>query len=127
MKEEMNILFVCKCLPWSCVDGINGQVWNMSHTMIEQGHQVTILCIGSEHDCENSYMKDGIVITEIPYFVGSYMDPIAMLAEEYFFNLAVKRWIRKNVEKFDVVNILGQRRDLSIDNLYPELHEKQQA
>ena len=127
MKDEMNVLFACKCLPWSCMEGVKKQVWSMSKTMLEQGHQVTILCIGSEYDCENSYMKDGIVITEVPYFVGSYMDPIAMLAEEYFFNLAVKRWIRKNVEKFDVVHVLGEREVLSIENQYCELEEQQQA
>jgi len=127
MKEEMNVLFVCKCLPWSCMEGVKKQVWSKSCAMHAQGHQVTILCIGSEHDCENSYMKEGIVITEIPYFVGSYIDPIAMLAEEYFFNLAIKRWIRKNVEKFDVVHVLGQREDLSIKYRYSVLDEKQQA
>ncbi len=127
MKDEMNVLFACKCLPWSCMEGVKKQVWGMSSAMLEQGHQVTILCIGSEYDCENSYMKDGIVITEVPYFVGSYMDPIAMLAEEYFFNLAVKRWIRKNVEKFDVVHVLGEREVLSIENQYCELEEQQQA
>ena len=121
MKEEMNVLFVCKCLLRSCKERFKKQVWKISQEMIDQGYQVTILCIGNEHECENSYMKDGIVITEIPYFVGSYMDPIALLAEEYFFNLAVKRWVRTNIEKFDIVNILGQKEDLSVDHQYSEL------
>ena len=116
IPENSNILFVCKCFPWSCEEGIESQTWNTSLSLIEKGHDVTILCVGTEMGCENSHITEGVVITAIPYLLGSYIESISKLAANYFFNLAAKRWINVNDEKFDVVHVQGESEYLFADN-----------
>lgn len=107
MKRNVNILFVCRGLPSRYHEGIDSQTWNLSQSLIRMGHEVTILCIGGDTECENSFIKDGVVITRIPYFLGSYINPKALLGEEYFFYLSARKWIKKNMDEFDVVHLEG--------------------
>ncbi|MEQ6119088.1 hypothetical protein [Reichenbachiella sp. MALMAid0571] len=120
ISGKSNILFVCKCIPWRCEEGIDPDTWDISRHLVEKGHDVTILCVGSETGCENSHIKEGIVITEIPYLLGSYIESISKLAANYFFNAAVKKWVNENVETFDIVHTQGENGHLFVDDASSE-------
>ena len=108
MPEGSNILFVCKFIAWRSEEGISSYTWDISRSLVEKGHDVTILCVGSEIGCENSHLSEDIVITKIPYLLGSYVESISKIAADYFLSNTVKRWINKNDEKFDVVHLQGE-------------------
>lgn len=109
MKRNVNILFVCRGLSSQYHEGIDSQTWNLSQSLIRMGHEVTILCIGGDTECENSYIQDSVVITRIPYFLGAYINPSVLLGEEYFFYLSARKWINKNKDEFDVVHLEGSK------------------
>ena len=111
IPESSNILIVSKCFPM-CSEA---PTWKISRSFIEKGHEVTILLIGTEIGCENSYMKEGIIITRIPYLFGSYLPSISKQAADYFFNWSIKRWISRNKEKFDIVHVQDESEHLIAD------------
>ncbi len=115
IPENSNMLLVCKCFPLSIEKGIETKTWNVSRSLIEKGHDVTILCIGTATGCENSYLTNGVVVTEIPFLLGSYIESISKFASDYFFSLTIKRWINQNAEKFDAVHVQGESEYLFSD------------
>lgn len=116
IPDSSNILIVSKCFPMSSETTIETQTWKISRSFIEKGHEVTILQIGTEVGCENSYMKEGVIITKIPYLFGSYLPSISKQASGYFFNWSIQRWISRNKEKFDIVHVQGESEYLIADN-----------
>jgi len=116
IPESSNILIVSKCFPMCSEVAIETQTWKISRSFIEKGHEVTILQISPEIGCENSYMKEGIIITRIPYLFGSYLPSISKQAADYFFNWSIKHLISRNKEKFDIVHVQGESEYLIADN-----------
>ncbi len=107
MKKKLKIAMLCKSLPWSFKGGIQTHSWTLSKELCDLGHEVTIIAAGSFMR-GSEYIKEGIKVIEIPYFPGRYIFPIALLAEEFFFNLALKNWIRKNNHNYDIIHMQGR-------------------
>ncbi len=108
MKDKVNILFVCKANPSGYNEGIKMEAWNLCRSLMEMGHEVTVLSVGGS-DCENSIMKEGVVLTKVPYYPGVWKYPVLNLAENYFFELTAQKWVKKNKDEFDVVHVEGRR------------------
>ncbi len=107
-SNPLNILLICKSLPWKFNGGIQTHVWELSRSLVSAGHQVTILTGGPYREAERGFDKAGISIIEIPYFPGRYLKPISMLAEELSFNLAAKKWVSAKHGDFDVIHAQGR-------------------
>ena len=97
MKKQ-NILFVYQSNPWMFESNIDNQNWNLAHTLARTGHDVTLVYGSKFTSLENSYLKEGVIVTEVPAYI-----PITDLAKEYFFKLTIKKWINKNQEDFDLI------------------------
>jgi hypothetical protein len=95
MKKQ-NILFVYQSNPWMFESNIDNQNWNLARTLARTGHDVTLVYGSKFTSLENSYLKEGVIVTEVPAYI-----PITDLAKEYFFKLTIKKWINKNQEYFD--------------------------
>lgn len=107
-STSLNILLICKSLPWKFNGGIQTHVWELSKSLTKANHEVTILTGGPYRQAERSFDKEGIRIIEIPYFPGRYIKPISMLAEELSFNVAVKQWVKEEHADFDVIHAQGR-------------------
>jgi hypothetical protein len=77
--------------------------------LAKTGHDVTIVCGSDLGFPENSYMKQGVVLTEIPYHHSRPIHALSKQSEEYFFKQAVKKWMSKNQEQFDMVKEESQK------------------
>lgn len=108
MKDKLNILLICKSLPWKFNGGIQTHVWELSKALVGKGHTITILTGGPYRQSEKSSEKSGINIIEIPYFPGRYLKPVSMLAEELSFNISVKRWVSQYHQPFDIIHSQGR-------------------
>jgi hypothetical protein len=97
MKKQ-NILFVYQSNPWMFESNIDNQNWNLARTLARTGHDVTLVYGSKFTSLENSYLKEGVIVTEVPAYI-----PITDLAKEYFFKLTIKKWINKNQEDFDLI------------------------
>ncbi|GAB5525501.1 MAG: glycosyltransferase family 4 protein [Roseivirga sp.] len=107
-SNSLNILLICKSLPWKFNGGIQTHVWELSRSLVSAGHKVTILTGGPYREAERCFNKAGVSIIEIPYFPGRYLKPVSMLAEELSFNLAAKKWVNAQHSGFDVIHAQGR-------------------
>lgn len=99
---------VCKSLPWRYKGGIQSHTWDLSRSLAELGHDVCILTAGSIRTGFKSYTKNSVTILELPYIPGRYLKPLARLAEEFFFNLSARIWMKKNEQAYDVIHLQGR-------------------
>lgn len=106
--RQLNILLICKSLPWKFSGGIQTHVWELSQALVTQGHAVTILTGGPYGQAERAFNKEGITIREVPYFPGRYLKPVSILAEELSFNLTVREWTKKHHAAFDIIHAQGR-------------------
>jgi len=106
--KTLNILLICKSLPWKFKGGIQTHVWELSQSLVSKGHQVTVLTGGPFKAVERSFDKAGVNIIELPFFPGRYIKPVSMLAEELSFNLTARRWVKHHHAYFDVVHAQGR-------------------
>jgi hypothetical protein len=124
--KKSNILFVCKTAPWKSENGISGHFWNLSQTLAKIDHNVTIVCGTELGSPENSYIRQGLVITEIPYLYGRQTHGLSEQAKEYFFKQAIKKWMDSNQEKFDLIKEEKQKYSFTTYDKYCEqLNEEQ--
>ncbi|WP_082794055.1 glycosyltransferase family 4 protein [Roseivirga seohaensis] len=105
---KMNILLICKSLPWRFKGGIQTHTWNLALALTEKGHSVSVLTGGAYREAEKQYEIDGVSIIEIPFFPGRYLKPISNLAEEFSFNWQAKNWVKKNHSCFNVIHTQGR-------------------
>jgi len=108
MNRSLNILMICKSLPWRFKGGIQTHTWQLAKALTAQGHQLSILTAGSFKKEAFSWEKDGINIIEIPYLPGRYIKPVAALAEELAFNVAVKKWVKAHQQDYQVIHAQGR-------------------
>lgn len=108
MNKSLHILMICKSLPWRFKGGIQTHSWDLAKALTALGHQVTVLTGGKFSDAEKAYSKEEVNLVEIPFFPGRYLPGIAYLAEELSFNLQVKRWVKKNANRFDIIHAQGR-------------------
>ena len=110
MKREkaLNILLISKTLPWQFKGGIQTHTWELAKSLIAIGHQVSILNGGPYRSKVQSKEVEGIKVIQTPYFPGRYIKPIALIAEEFSFNWAVLKWVRKNHKEFDIIHAQGR-------------------
>lgn len=106
--KTLNILLICKSLPWKFKGGIQTHVWELSQSLVTLGHQVTILTGGAFRASEQRFDKEGIQVVELPFFPGRYVKPVSLLAEELSFNLAARKWVKVHHSTFDVVHTQGR-------------------
>ena len=106
MKTALNILMICKSMPWRFKGGIQTHTWQLAQALIAEGHQVMVLTAGGYKRPEKAVVKNGVNIVEIPYLPGRYVKPIAALAEEFAFNWAAKRWVQNHHEVYDIIHAL---------------------
>lgn len=106
--RQLNILLICKSLPWKFSGGIQTHVWELSQALVVQGHAVTILTGGPYRQAERAFDKEGITIREVPYFPGRYLKPVSILAEELSFNLAAREWTKNHHSAFDIIHAQGR-------------------
>ncbi|WP_323755831.1 glycosyltransferase family 4 protein [Roseivirga sp.] len=110
---KLNILLICKSLPWRFKGGIQTHTWNLALALTEKGHSVSVLTGGAYRKAEKQYEIDGVNIIEIPFFPGRYLKPISNLAEEFSFNWQAKNWVTKNHNCFNVIHTQGRSGYLS--------------
>lgn len=110
MKRDkaLNILLISKTLPWQFKGGIQTHTWELAKSLVAIGHHVTILNGGPYRSKTNSKNIEGIQVVQTPYFPGRYIKPIALAAEEFSFNWAVLKWVRKNHQNFDIIHAQGR-------------------
>ena len=108
MKTALNILMICKSMPWRFKGGIQTHTWQLAQALIAEGHQVMVLTAGGYKRPEKAVVKNGVNIVEIPYLPGRYVKPIAALAEEFAFNWAAKRWVQNHHEVYDIIHAQGR-------------------
>ncbi|MFY0594624.1 glycosyltransferase family 4 protein [Roseivirga sp.] len=104
----LNILLICKTLPWQFKGGIQTHTWQLAKALNDKGHQVSILSGGAFRSYEKRVIKEGIEVISRPYFPGRYIKPISFLAEEFAFNWAAKNWVEENHEAFDIIHSQGR-------------------
>ncbi|OEK04549.1 glycosyltransferase family 4 protein [Roseivirga misakiensis] len=121
-QSQLNILLICKTLPWQFKGGIQTHTWQLAKALTEKGHRVSILSGGAYRSKESRLVKEGIEITSLPYFPGRYIKPISYLAEEFSFNWTAKNWIHENHEGFDIIHSQGRSGYLLF--LVKEVHHK---
>ena len=105
---KLNILLVCKTMPWTFKGGIQTHTWELGKAIKNSGHSVTILTGGPYRSEESETVKEGISIVSLPYFPGRYIKPISIAAEEISFNWYAKNWVKKNHHKFDIIHAQGR-------------------
>ncbi|MCC6726184.1 MAG: glycosyltransferase family 4 protein [Saprospiraceae bacterium] len=108
----MHILFVCKSLPHTFQGGIQTHVWKLSEWMLRLGHEVSILTAGSYKNGIRRVEMDGRTLIELPYLPGRKMRFVPTLAEEFAFNLAARKWLKKHHAEFDIVHLQGRSGNL---------------
>jgi len=122
MKSKLNILLICKSLPWRFKGGIQTHTWDLAQALRQKGNEVTILTGGSFFQKEKETQREEIRIVEISYFPGRYIPFVSFLAEEFAFNHQVKSWVNANHAAFDIIHAQGRSGYLLYQN--PALHSK---
>lgn len=120
--QKLNILLICKSLPWRFKGGIQTHTWDLATTLVSKGHDVSILSGGAFKKPIQKYLREGVKIVEIPFFPGRYIKPISLLAEEFSFNFEVRKWVNKNHNDFDIIHAQGRSGYLLYTN--KSLHKK---
>lgn len=95
-------------MPWQFKGGIQTHAWQLAHELHDLNHKVTMLISGSFKNPAKRYIKEGIEIVEIPYFPGRRLKFFNIAAEEISFNIAVKDWVKKNHEAYDIIHTQGR-------------------
>ncbi|MCS5491101.1 glycosyltransferase family 4 protein [Algoriphagus limi] len=108
MKKSLSILLIIKSLPWKFKGGIQTHTWDLARALQEKGHSVTILTGGAFLKSSQTKMIEEIQIQEIPFFPGRYVPMISFLAEEWAFNLAAKKWVKKHHRDFEIIHAQGR-------------------
>ncbi len=105
---KLDILLVCKTMPWTFKGGIQTHTWELGKAMNKLGHNVTILTGGPYRSNETTTVKEGIEVVSLPYFPGRYIKLISIAAEEISFNWYAKNWVKNNHERFDIIHAQGR-------------------
>lgn len=108
MSTALNILLLCKSLPWKFNGGIQTHTWELSKALVAKGHKVSVLTGGPYRQAVKRTDREGIEIIEMPYFPGRYIKPLSMLAEELSFNISAKNWVMQNHTAFDIIHAQGR-------------------
>ncbi|WP_422353941.1 glycosyltransferase family 4 protein [Roseivirga pacifica] len=108
MDKQLNILMVCKTLPWQFKGGIQTHTWELAKALTDRGHKISILNAGSIKKKTKVSEVEGIEIIQIPYIPGRYIKPLSVLAEELAFNWSAKQWVKENHERFDIIHAQGR-------------------
>lgn len=109
MEENSNILLVHKSLKFNSQQSYHRKIWLLSQNLVEMGHDVTILWEGDHSGCENSYIKEGVMLTELPFFS---LGKLNLQLNEIMFNISALKWIKKNGHEFNIIQILGKTSSL---------------
>ncbi|MFT6053243.1 MAG: glycosyltransferase involved in cell wall biosynthesis [Roseivirga sp.] len=121
-NQKLNILLICKSLPWRFKGGIQTHTWDLARTLVEKGHSVSILSGGAFKKPLQKYLREGVEVIEIPFFPGRYIKPISLFAEEFSFNFEVRKWVNHNHNEFDIIHAQGRSGYLLYTN--KSLHHK---
>lgn len=107
-QKPLNILMLCKSLPWQFKGGIQTHTWELARALHNRGNNITILNAGSYKKGVESTVKEGIEIIQIPYLPGRYFKPLAILLEEFAFNWSAKNWVKNNHKHYDIIHAQGR-------------------
>lgn len=107
-SKALKILLISKTLPWQFKGGIQTHTWELAKSLVAIGHQVSILNGGPYRSKTSTNDMEGIQVIQTPYFPGRYLKPIALIAEEFGFNWAVLKWVRRHHENFDIIHAQGR-------------------
>ncbi|PIQ48338.1 MAG: hypothetical protein COW03_10890 [Cytophagales bacterium CG12_big_fil_rev_8_21_14_0_65_40_12] len=118
----LNILLICKSLPWRFKGGIQTHTWDLARTLATKGHAVSILSGGAYKKPVQKYFREGVQVIEIPFFPGRYIKPISLFAEEFSFNLEVKKWVNLHHIEYQIIHAQGRSGYLLYTN--KSLHHK---
>lgn len=106
-SKKLHVAMVCKNLPWNFQGGIQSHTWDLCRELVNEGYQISIIC-GANRHYPKAYFKEGVQIIPVRYFPGRFLKPIGVFAEEFLFNLAVKKWLLRNEPAFDLVHLQGR-------------------
>lgn len=120
--RKLNILLICKSLPWRYKGGIQTHTWDLARTLVSKGHNVSILSGGAYTKPIQKHLYEGVELIEIPFFPGRYIKPISLFAEEFSFNFQVKKWVSQNHNEFNIIHAQGRSGYLLYTN--KSLHHK---
>jgi glycosyltransferase involved in cell wall biosynthesis len=104
----MNLLIVCKALPDSFKGGIQTHVADLSRSLVEMGHKVTLLTAGTYRSKGKTEIPEGIEVIRLPYLPGKCFPVIRNTIEEFSFNLTVRFWLNKHAQKYDLIHLQGR-------------------
>lgn len=108
MRNKLNILLVCKTMPWQFKGGIQTHTWELAKALKKADHNVSIVVGGPFRSTEAKTVRNGVEVISLPYFPGRYFKPISFAAEEIAFNVVVRRWVRKHHSNYDIVHAQGR-------------------
>lgn len=107
-SKKLNILLISKSLPKTFKGGIQSHVWDLSQALIERGHSVSILAAGSMKRPTYEEEVDGRRIIYLRYFRGKHAPILKVFLEELGFCVAVRFWLLKNGDQFDIIHGQGR-------------------
>lgn len=99
---------VCKSLPDTFSGGIQTHTWLLSGALQEAGHTVSILTAGSFRQKLQRETVQGRMLIKLPFIPGRRLPVLKLTLEELFFNLAVRRWLKRNAQNYDVIHLQGR-------------------
>ncbi|MFT6873273.1 MAG: glycosyltransferase involved in cell wall biosynthesis [Roseivirga sp.] len=108
MKSSLNILLICKTMPWQFKGGIQTHTWELAKALSQANHKVSVLTGGPFRSTEIKTQKEGVEIISLPYFPGRYIKPISFAAEEISFNVSVRKWVKSNHNDYDIIHAQGR-------------------
>ena len=104
----MNILIICKALEDTYEGGIQTHVSSLTTELLNLGHKVTLLTAGSILEKNKYVVKGDLTTIKLPYLSRTFSLGLTNFLGEWSFNFMVKRWIKANSHKYDLIHVQGR-------------------
>ncbi len=104
----MRVLLISKSIPNSFKGGIQTHVWELASHLEKIGVSVTILTGGSLRAGARARMIEGRKVISLPYLPLRKFPIVGIGIDEFAFNVAVARWVKRHHKDFDIIHQQGR-------------------